>query len=65
MHATEENCVVMHTQTRAGMAVAALNQGLQQVSMSFTSFYGDIAYHDDGRPSLDLDEHDCLAAFKM
>ena len=46
MHAAEENRVVMHTHTRAGMAVAALKEGLQQVSMNATSFYGDIAYHD-------------------
>ena len=51
MHATEENRVVMHTHTRAGMAVAALKEGLQQVSMNAASFYSDIAYHDfEGQP---------------
>ena len=60
MHAAEENRVVMHTHTRAGMAVAALKDGLQQVSMNATSFYGDIAYHDYEGPSLYLDERDRL-----
>jgi len=60
MHAAEENRVVMHTHTRAGMAVAALKEGLQQVSMNATAFYGDIAYHDYEGPSLYLDERDRL-----
>ena len=62
MHATEENRVVMHTHTRAGMAVAALREGLQQVSMNATSFYGDLAYHDYEGPSLYLDERERLVA---
>ena len=62
MHASEENRVVMHTHTRAGMAVAALKEGLQQVSMNATAFYGDIAYHDFEGPSLYLDERDRLVA---
>ncbi len=62
MHTTEKNRVVMHTHTRAGMAVAALEEGLMQVSMNATSFFGDIAYHDYEGPSLYLDERERLVA---
>lgn len=62
MCSTDENRVVMHTHTRAGMAVAALKEGLQQVSMNATSFHGDIAYHDYEGPSLYLDERERLVA---
>ena len=41
----EENLVVMHTHTRAGMAVAALEEGLLCL-MNATAFFDDIAYHD-------------------
>ena len=60
MCSTEENRVVMHTHTRAGMAVAALEEGLLQVSMNATAFFGDIAYHDYEGPSLYLDERERL-----
>src|SRR6478672_1614646 len=48
--------VVMHTHTRAGMAVCALKEGLLPVSMASTAFTGKLAYHDYEGPSLDLDE---------
>jgi ribulose-5-phosphate 4-epimerase/fuculose-1-phosphate aldolase len=48
--------VVMHTHTRAGMAVCALKEGLLPISMVATSFHGKLAYHDYEGPSLDLDE---------
>jgi ribulose-5-phosphate 4-epimerase/fuculose-1-phosphate aldolase len=48
--------VVMHTHTRAGMAVCALKDGLLPVSMVSTAFHGKLAYHDYEGPSLDLDE---------
>lgn len=48
--------VVMHTHTRAGMAVCALKDGLLPVSMVSTAFHGRLAYHDYEGPSLDLDE---------
>jgi len=60
MCSTDENRVVMHTHTRAGMAVAALEEGLLQVSMNATAFFGDIAYHDYEGPSLYLDERERL-----
>lgn len=52
--------VVMHTHTRAGMAVCALKDGLLPVSMVATAFHGKLSYHDYEGPSLDLDERDRL-----
>ncbi len=56
------NKCVMHTHSRAGMAIAAIKEGLQQVSMCATTFYGQIAYHDFEGPSLHLDERERLLA---
>ena len=55
------NCV-MHTHTVAGMAVAALEDGLLPISMYALGYYDRIAYHDFEGPSLDLDERKRLAA---
>jgi ribulose-5-phosphate 4-epimerase/fuculose-1-phosphate aldolase len=52
----ERHKVVMHTHTRAGMAVCALKEGLLPISMVSTAFHGKLAYHDYEGPSLDLDE---------
>ncbi|MCC8428122.1 class II aldolase/adducin family protein [Reyranella aquatilis] len=52
--------VVMHTHTRAGMAVCALKDGLLPVSMVSTAFHGKLSYHDYEGPSLDLDERERL-----
>ncbi|MBV8193694.1 MAG: class II aldolase/adducin family protein [Alphaproteobacteria bacterium] len=52
----ERHKVVMHTHTRAGMAVCALKDGLLPISMASTAFHGKLAYHDYEGPSLDLDE---------
>src|SRR5882672_4722148 len=54
--------VVMHTHTRAGMAVAATREGLLPISMNATTFHGALAYHDYEGPSLDLDERGRLLA---
>lgn len=56
----ERHKVVMHTHTRAGMAVCALKDGLLPVSMAATAFHGKLSYHDYEGPSLDLDERDRL-----
>jgi ribulose-5-phosphate 4-epimerase/fuculose-1-phosphate aldolase len=56
------NKCVMHTHTRAGMAVAALEEGLTQVHMYSTGFAGQIAYHEYEGPSLELDERERLLA---
>ncbi len=55
-----ENKCVMHTHTRAGMAIAAIREGLLPVSMASTGFFGRLAYHDYEGPSLDLDERERL-----
>ncbi len=57
-----ENKCVMHTHTRAGMAVAALEAGLLPLSIFATMFFDRIAYHDYEGPSLHLDERERLLA---
>ena len=56
------NKCVMHTHTRAGMAIAALEDGLRQVHMYSTGYLDRIAYHDYEGPSLDTDERERLLA---
>jgi ribulose-5-phosphate 4-epimerase/fuculose-1-phosphate aldolase len=58
----ERHRVVMHTHTRAGMAVSALKDGLLPISMVSTAFHGKLSYHDYEGPSLDLDERGRLLA---
>lgn len=53
---------VMHTHTRAGMAIAAIEDGLQPVSMTSTGFFDRVSYHDYEGPSLDTDERERLLA---
>ena len=60
MMSKENNGVVMHTHSRAGMAIAALEEGLLPISMGATAFFEDIAYHDYEGPSLYLEERDRL-----
>ena len=57
-----DNKCVMHTHTRAGMAVAALKDGLLPVSMFSTAFHDRLSYHDYEGPSFDLDERERLLA---
>lgn len=57
-----EHKVVMHTHTRAGMAVAATEEGLKPVSMGSTGFFERLATHDYEGPSLELDERERLLA---
>jgi ribulose-5-phosphate 4-epimerase/fuculose-1-phosphate aldolase len=54
--------VVMHTHTRAGMAVAATKEGLLPISMNATAFHGNLAYHDYEGVSLEVDERPRLVA---
>ena len=62
VHAHRQNAhCVMHTHTRAGMAVAALECGLLPISMNATSFYQQMAYHDYEGSSLFLEEREKLA----
>ena len=47
---------VLHTHTRAGMAVAAMKCGLLPLSQTSMRFTGHIGYHDYEGPAIDLDE---------
>lgn len=62
MAKSDQNQVVMHTHSRSGMAVAALQEGLLPVSMGSTAFYGRLSYHDYEGVSLYLDERDRIVA---
>ena len=54
------NRVVKHTDTHAGMAVAALEDGLLPISMTSTQLYDEIAFHDYEGVSLYLHERERL-----
>ena len=60
MTGSADSHVVMHTHTVAGMAVAALADGLLPVSMFSTAFHRNIAYHDYEGAALYLDERERL-----
>ncbi|HTR83748.1 MAG TPA: class II aldolase/adducin family protein [Reyranella sp.] len=60
-HQARHRCV-MHTHTRAGMAVAATKEGLMPISMNATAFHGALAYHDYEGVSLEVDERPRLVA---
>ena len=53
---------IMHTHTVAGMAVAAIEEGLLPISMYALGYYERVAYHDFEGPSLDLEERERLAS---
>ncbi|MEO7150319.1 MAG: class II aldolase/adducin family protein [Burkholderiaceae bacterium] len=53
---------VMHTHTRAGIAVAAQRGGLRPISQHAMRFHGALAYHDYEGVALDLDERARLVA---
>ena len=57
-----DNHVVMHTHTRAGMAVAAVEEGLLPISMFSTAFHDQLSYHDYEGPSLYDEERERLVA---
>lgn len=59
-HRDNAHCV-MHTHTRAGMAIAALECGLLPISMNAMSLHGHIAYHDFEGSTLLLEEREKLA----
>jgi ribulose-5-phosphate 4-epimerase/fuculose-1-phosphate aldolase len=52
---------IIHTHTVAGMAVAALQDGLLPISMYALGYYQRVAYHDFEGPSLELEERQRLA----
>jgi ribulose-5-phosphate 4-epimerase/fuculose-1-phosphate aldolase len=55
----EVNCV-LHTHTRAGIAVSCLADGLMHINQHSAIFYDRIAYHDYEGIALDLDERSRL-----
>lgn len=61
MTRSDAQCV-MHTHTVAGMAVAALQEGLLPISMYALGYFDRVAYHDFEGPSLDYEERERLAA---
>ena len=52
----EVNCVI-HTHTRAGVAVSAQKSGLLPISQHSLRTYGMLTYHDYEGIALDMDEH--------
>jgi ribulose-5-phosphate 4-epimerase/fuculose-1-phosphate aldolase len=52
---------IIHTHTVAGMAVAALEEGLLPIGMHALGYYERVAYHDFEGPSLELDERKRLS----
>ncbi|MDH3375565.1 MAG: class II aldolase/adducin family protein [Gammaproteobacteria bacterium] len=58
---SDVECVV-HTHTKAGMAVAACRTGLLPVNQISMQFYNRVAYHDYEGISLELDERERLVA---
>ena len=55
----EVQCVI-HTHTRAGMAVSAMECGLLPMSQTAMRFVGHIGYHDYEGPAIDLAERERL-----
>ena len=55
-----DNVSVMHTHTRACVAVAATEEGLLTISQGATAFHGHVSYHDYEGISLRLDERERL-----
>ena len=58
--ARPEVVCVLHTHTRAGMAVAAMACGLLPLSQTSIRFVGHIGYHDYEGPAVELDERERL-----
>jgi ribulose-5-phosphate 4-epimerase/fuculose-1-phosphate aldolase len=53
---------VIHTHTRAGMAVSAMKCGLLPLNQTAIRFHGHIGYHDYEGPAVDLAERERLVA---
>ena len=62
IHSSKENAhCVMHTHTNAGMAMAALKQGLINIDFSGSAFHNKVAYHDFEGVTLRNDECERIA----
>ena len=53
---------MIHTHTRAGMAVAAMECGLLPLTQTSIRFVGHIGYHDYEGPAVDLAERERIVA---
>ena len=53
---------IIHTHTRAGMAVSAMKCGLLPLNQTAIRFHGHIGYHDYEGPAIDLAERERLVA---
>ena len=53
---------VLHTHTRAGMAISAMKGGLLPLSQTSIRFVGHIGYHDYEGPAIDTDERERIVA---
>jgi ribulose-5-phosphate 4-epimerase/fuculose-1-phosphate aldolase len=51
---------VIHTHTRAGMAVSSMAEGLLPITQTSMRFYNHVGYHDYEGPAIDLDEQERL-----
>lgn len=60
--ASHDAAWVMHTHTRAGVAVSSLEEGLLPLNQIALQFYGRISYHDYEGIALDLDERERIVA---
>ena len=60
--ARHEAACVIHTHTRAGMAVSVLKEGLLPLTQIALSFYGRIGIHEYEGIALDLDERERIIA---
>ena len=52
---------VMHTHTRAGMAVSAMKEGILPITQTAMRFYGAVGYHDYEQPTADISERERIA----
>ncbi len=60
--AREDVACIIHTHTRAGMAVAAMKCGLLPMSQTSIRFNDHIGYHDYEGPAVDLAERERIVA---
>jgi ribulose-5-phosphate 4-epimerase/fuculose-1-phosphate aldolase len=60
--AREDVGCVLHTHTRAGMAVSCMEEGVLPITQTSMRFHNRIGYHDYEGPAIDLDEQERLVA---
>ncbi len=59
---SDRHKIVMHTHSRAGMAIAAVEEGVMPISMGSTVFVDHLSYHEYEGVSLYLEERERLVA---